>query len=313
MLDIEALSICFSRYVFGLKRREVCAIQSLDVRVESGSIMAIVGQSGGGKSLLAHALLGILPANARVTGSMRFKGKPLTPQSIARLRGREIALVPQSVASLNPLLRIGVQVARSARLSGLKTKQSITEAHSALKRYGLGDEVSRRFPFELSGGMAKRVLTATATVGLADLIIADEPTNGQDEKNAQETLKHLRELADTGKAVLLITHDIASALRVADAITIFYGGVTVEECPVHDMTAEQGLRHPYSQALWAAVPENGLHMTSWYDESPLAQPGTPIATGCPFCEQCGKSQETCRHQFPLLRQAGSGRIRCHHA
>ncbi len=313
MLEIENLCVCFSRYVFGLKRRDVCAIQSLDVNVQAGRIMAVVGQSGAGKSLLAHALLGILPANAHVTGTMRFKGNVLTPRSIVQLRGKEIALIPQSIAYLNPLLRVGTQIARSAKLSGIAAHQSISSARQALARYGLNDSVSKQFPFELSGGMAKRVLTATATVGLAELIVADEPTNGLDAANTKETLTHLRELADLGKAVLLITHDLTSALTVADDVTIFYGGVTVEECTAQAVASQVGLQHPYSQALWAAVPENGFHAEPAYASKPQCPPSSSLSEQCPFCYSCSHPHEECFHRLPMLRPSQYGRVRCHHA
>ena len=152
MLCIKNLSIEFSSYGLGLKRKNTQAIRSLDITIDAGEVVAVVGQSGAGKSLLAHALLGLLPANSRLSGALSFKGAPLTPERIKRLRGREIALVPQSVTYLNPLIHVGTQISRAARLSGVRPERSRQAALDALHRYHLDEVVARRFPFQLSGG-----------------------------------------------------------------------------------------------------------------------------------------------------------------
>lgn len=307
MLEIEQLSIRFSSYAPGFARQEKLAIRSLDLRVDAGELLAVVGQSGAGKSLLAHALLGVLPRTARVSGLIRFKGRALTPRRIVRMRGKEIALVPQSMTFLNPLLRVGGQVARAARLSGLPSGKSRQAAREALHRYRLKEEVASWFPFQLSGGMARRVLTATATLGGADLILADEPTNGLDPETAGETLRHLRELADTGKAVVLITHDIEAALTVADRVTVFCGGVTVEEALASDFNGSGALGHPYSKALWDAVPGR-----RFVEELPPAAPKNG-SSGCPFLELCPLGDGECTEGLPPIRPRGRGRVRCVHA
>lgn len=306
MLDVRDLSITFESYARGLRRRRVTAIRCLDIEAAAGEVVAVVGQSGAGKSLLAHALLGVLPANAAVSGCIRFRDKPLTPERMARLRGREIALVPQSVAFLNPLLRVGAQIARAARLSGLALAEAERAAGDALERYLLAPEVARRYPFQLSGGMARRVLTATATVGLADLLLADEPTNGLDPEAAAESLGHLRELADAGKAVLLITHDLSAALGVADRVAVFCAGTTVEVARASDFNGSGGLRHPYTRALWQALPQNGFALPP--PASPLAADG-----GCPFLPDCHLRSPGCGDALPSLRSLAGGLVRCPHA
>lgn len=307
MLDIQDLSIRFTRYTFGLKKKETCVVQGLDLSIAPGQVMAVIGQSGAGKSLLAHALLGILPRNARVEGRILFKGKPLTPERLSALRGREIALIPQSITALNPLLRVGVQVARAARLSGISKKDTPTTVNRAFSRYLLQKEVATWFPFQLSGGMARRVLTATATVGMADLILADEPTSGLDPTTAREALGHLRELADTGKAVLLITHDIEAALKVADLVTVFCAGTTVEVARADDFKGLGQLRHPYTRALWNALPVNSFIGTM----KPIER--TSNTVGCPFQPCCNEQNAICGQNPPELKHSNQGRVRCHHA
>ena len=258
MLTVHNLSVSFSSYSFGLKRRTIEAVHNLNIKLDAGKILAVVGQSGGGKSLLAHALLGILPSNSELSGDFFFKGKVLTKNRMAAIRGKEIVLIPQSVTYLNPLLRVGSQIARAAQLSGHDLSSARQAMHSALDRYRLKQEIARCYPFQLSGGMARRVLVATATIGKADLLLADEPTNGLDKKAAAEAMNHLRELADTGKAILLISHDIEAALNVADEVAVIRNGSTVEVASATAFHTPGGLQHPYTRSLWQALPINAF-------------------------------------------------------
>lgn len=304
MLEVEALSIGFSNYDLRLKKRQVCAIRNLELFVNRGEVLAVVGQSGAGKSLLAHALLGLLPKNASMTGALAFKGKKLTNQDMVRLRGRQIALVPQSVTCLNPLLRVGVQIARAAELSGVSSTVSWQTALDAIQRRHLNEEIARCFPFQLSGGMARRILTAMATVAGADLILADEPTNGLDRENAREALSYLRHLADTGKAVLLITHDIEAVLSVADRVSVFCGGITVEEALASDFMEHGKLRHPYTKALWDAV--SGRRFVGALPANALISPNG----GCPFTALCCHRAARCDDGLPEMTSVAGGRVRC---
>jgi peptide/nickel transport system ATP-binding protein len=250
------------------------------LQVNAGEVVAVVGSSGSGKSLLAHAILGILPHNAQASGTMLFKGEPLTPQRQARLRGKEIALIPQSVSYLNPLMPVGAQVRRAARLSGLSAREARQSVDEIFCRYGLELSVQQRYPFQLSGGMARRVLVATTAIGRAELAIADEPTPGLQPDLVMETLNHLRELATAGKAVILITHDLEAALQVADKVAVFYAGTTLEIANAKDFT-QGNLRHPYTQALWRALPQNDFIPVPGTQPSPDALP-----PGCLYGDRC---------------------------
>ncbi len=308
MLAVHNLSVAFTMYDVGLAQRQLTVITDLDLNVAAGEIVAVVGASGSGKSLLAHAVLGILPPNAQVAGEMRFQGEPLTPTRQAQLRGRTIALIPQSVGYLDPLMRVGTQVERTAYLSGVAKKQTATAQGQVFQRYGLAERVSRLFPFQLSGGMARRVLTASAAVGNASLLIADEPTPGLHPDAVTETLNHLRELADEGRGVILITHDIEAALRVADRVAVFYAGTTVEVAQATDFQHNgQGLRHPYTQSLWRSLPQNE------FVAIPGAQP-TPDAlpVGCLFEPRCPMVTTDCRDERPAMRAVRGGLVRCIH-
>jgi peptide/nickel transport system ATP-binding protein len=271
--------------------------------------VAVVGESGAGKSLMAHAVLGLLPKNARVRGDIWFNGKPLTSKRMSRLRGRDIALVPQAVSYLNPLWRVGGQVQRAAQLSGNTRAASRAKRDEAFARYGLAASVKQMFPFQISGGMARRILTATATVGDARLIIADEPTSGLDAENSRISLSYLRDLADAGKGVLLITHDLDAALNVSDKVAVFQNGVTVETVDVEAFKNSRLPCHPYTRELFRALPQNDFTLA--VNGRPSLRNGHTM--GCAFYGGCPIEKEDCAHVSPPKKDVADGWVRCHHA
>ncbi|WP_315438939.1 ATP-binding cassette domain-containing protein [uncultured Selenomonas sp.] len=249
LLRVTNLSVSFRMYQGALTHTLVAGMHDVNLHLNCGEILAVVGASGSGKSLLAHAVLGILPYNAVTSGEMRYRGELLDAVLQEQLRGREMALIPQSVTYLDPLMRVGKEV---CGLYGAPADMAAT-----FRRLHLEERVERLYPFQLSGGMARRVLFSTAVITDASLIIADEPTPGMDVKSAVEALQLLRELADAGKGVLLITHDIDLAVEVADNVAVFYEGRTVDMAPAaafHGDGAE--LVHPYTKALYHALPQN---------------------------------------------------------
>ena len=307
LLEVEDLRVVFTQYEAGLRRRRLEVISGIDLTVEAGEVVAVVGSSGSGKSLLAHAVLGVLPRNAEVSGRISYRGTPLDETRLRRLRGREIALIPQTVAALDPLARVGPQVARAARLAGEADPSAA--AHAALGRLDLPARTDRRHPHELSGGMARRVLTATATVGRPRLALADEPTPGLHPEAVAETLSGLRAMADDGAAVVLITHDLLGALTVADTVAVFYAGTTVEVTAAGRFTGDgAGLLHPYTKALWAALPGHGFR--------PLAgaqPPPTDLPPGCLFAPRCPDRRPDCDQARPASRSLDDALVRCIHA
>ena len=304
MLEVDNLLISFIQYQTGLKQKTLQVISDLNIKISAGEILAIVGSSGSGKSLLAHAILGILPKNALVSGTMLYDGKELTPQLQKKLRGNEIALIPQSVNFLDPLMKVGAQVRSSVHDGKSKEKQK-----KLFNRYALESRVESLYPFQLSGGMARRVLVASAVVGGAKLIIADEPTPGLHPEVVKETLHHLRELANQGCAVMLITHDIGTALSVADNIAVFYSGTTIEIAPSSDFSGKgEALRHPYTKALWNALPQNGFTPIEGFQPS-----HSESHTGCLFESRCSVKSKECLCEAPISRELRFGKVRCHHA
>jgi len=295
-LEINNLSVSFLMYDKGFKKKPLRVISNLNITLKSGEIHAIAGSSGSGKSLLAHAVLGILPRNATTGGEIRWFGEPMTPALQKKLRGNELALVPQSVSYLDPLMHVGKQVS--------KKKET---ALAALRQYDLDEEDAKKYPFELSGGMARRVLVATAAAQKAKVIIADEPTPGLSPALAEATMNHFRSLARDGAAILLITHDLDLALRYADRISVFYAGTTLETAKASDFQQEECLRHPYSRALWRAMPQNK------FEPIPGTQPyAGNLPEGCVFAERCPKRTEACSVR-PEQRIVREGEVCCHHA
>ena len=304
LLEVTDLSVTFRRYSTRMRQADLTVISELSLTVDSGEVLAVVGSSGSGKSLLAHAILGLLPANATVGGELRYNGELLDEGLLLRLRGREIALVPQSVTFLDPLMRVGPQVRGSDPSAARADRQ-----RHAFARLGLSPAAEGMYPFELSGGMARRVLFSTAVVTDAQLVIADEPTPGMHIDQAIEALAILRELADAGKGVVLITHDIDLAVRFADKVAVFYAGTTLEEAPTSDFVlGGEALRHPYTKALWRALPQHGFIPIDG------SQPFPGDLTGaCLFAPRCPIVTSQCWQSNPPMRHLRDGDVRCFHA
>lgn len=253
LLEVRGLAVSFVQYEAGLRRRVLSPVTDVSLGVQPGQLVGVVGTSGAGKSLLAHAILDVLPPNALVTGHISYKGAELTRRRIQQLRGREIILLPQSVTFLNPRVRVGDQVARRAAIAGCPDPER--RQSEALARFNLGPEAAALFPHQLSGGMARRVLLAMATVSEMQLLIADEPTPGLDPENAAGTFAEIRRLVDSGIGALAISHDVDLLCQVADQIVVIVDGVTVDQ--VTPAQLKRGdTQHEFSRKLWRSLPEN---------------------------------------------------------
>ncbi|MEG1517589.1 MAG: ATP-binding cassette domain-containing protein [Raoultibacter sp.] len=269
LLQVEDLSIGFTLYdpddarFFSAAQKKVRVIDNLSISVHAGEIVAVVGASGSGKTLLADAIMGLFAPNATVFGRIWFDGVLQSAQTLAQVRGRGISLVPQSINYLDPLMKVGRQV------RGFVGDDAARKAHcrKLFERYDLDEGVLDLYPFELSGGMARRVLLICALMDDPQLIIADEPTPGLDLNLAIKALDDFRAFADEGKGVLLITHDIELALRVADRVAVFKDGTVVEETAVANFAAPHLLQHPFSRELWHALPEHDFAQNAEEDFS----------------------------------------------
>ena len=305
LLDVENVSISFLQYTKGLNQRNLKVITDLTLDISEGEILAVLGSSGSGKSLLAHAIIGILPENAELNGKIKFKGKELSQEDKEEVRGSKIAFIPQSVNFLDPLMKISDQAIGKCETDDEK-KEKKAKQREIFEHYNLGPEVDDMYPFQLSGGMARRVLVSTALLSDPELVIADEPTPGLDEKTIEETLNHFRHMKEDNIGVLLITHDIHAALDVADRIGIFYSGYVIEIAETKDFSGDgENLLHPYTKSLYKALPANGFELTKGHQ--PLHG---EIPEGCPYYNRCEMAFDRCKKERPQLISLGNKKIRC---
>jgi oligopeptide/dipeptide ABC transporter ATP-binding protein len=291
------------------------AVRSVSFEVRHGEILAIVGETGSGKSTTATAVTRMLPTNGRViAGAVTFQGKDLLGLSVRemrRLRGEEIAYVPQQpMSAFNPTMTIGRQVAEPLVIHrGLSNRRAAPQAVQRLREMGIHevDRVMRSYPHQLSGGMLQRAMIATAMICQPSLLILDEPTSALDVTIQRQILALIRQVqADYHLAVILISHDLRVVSEVADRILVMYGGRGVEVGPTASMM--RNARHPYTRGL--------LRSSSIGDEvdhkarlSPLAgYPPTPQEVdgepGCPFRARCSRALDDCARVFPPAAFAG---------
>ncbi|MBW2138610.1 MAG: ABC transporter ATP-binding protein [Deltaproteobacteria bacterium] len=288
--------------------KTIQALDKIDLGIKEREKVAIVGETGSGKSVLLLALLRLLPANAQISGRIYYKGKDIlevTDDSMCQIRGCEIAYVPQGTGNaLNPVLEIGSQVAEPLRVhSGLKKGPALERAVILLDQMGIEEAEQRIFdyPYQYSGGMKERALVAMALAGEADLILADEPTKGLDWGKREEILKIFQGL--DSRTILTVTHDLWFAERFAQRVVVMYASRIVEVAPQETFFVRP--LHPYSQALLAAQPSRGLQAMTGY--APIRAEHTEL--GCLFRSRCNKAFQRCWEEPPLFKQDGH-EIRC---
>ncbi|MFC4472599.1 ABC transporter ATP-binding protein [Streptomyces xiangluensis] len=234
------------------------AVRGLTFDVHEGEVLAVVGESGAGKSLTARALLGMPPRGATVTGSVRLGADELVdaPRSVrSGLWGRRIALVPQdALSALSPVHQVADQLAAAVRsVDGVSRKEARARAVAALEEVGIAPDKTRAYPHEFSGGMRQRAVIAMAMLHQPDLVIADEPTTAQDPETQKQVLDLLaRRTGAAGAALVLVTHDLAAVREHADRMLVMYAGRLVEAGPVDEVFGQP--RAPYTAGLLASVP-----------------------------------------------------------
>ncbi|OWT33782.1 peptide ABC transporter ATP-binding protein [Methanobrevibacter sp. 87.7] len=307
LLEVDNLSIGFTQYFKGLKQRKLNVISDLTIDLYENEILAVLGSSGSGKSLLAHGILGILPPNAEVNGLMYYKNEELTDELKEKLRGNTISLIPQSVNYLNPLMKIKYQAIGYIEDESLKNEK-LKKQEEIFERYNLDKTVGDMYPHQLSGGMARKVLISTALLNNPKIIIADEPTPGLDKKSVDETITDLIDLKDKGVSVILITHDIDTAIKTSDRIAILYLGYIIEVTETKNFKYNnENLLHPYTKALFNALPENGFKLTNGHQPSYLN-----IPKGCPYQDNCEYKTDKCLKKVPPLVKIGTSLVRCYY-
>jgi peptide/nickel transport system ATP-binding protein len=316
LLEASGLTVTFQTHEGQIK-----AVRDLDFRLERGETLGIVGESGSGKSTVALAVLGLLPKNAGVTGSIRCEGRELlglTEQELARVRGGTIAFIPQDpLSSLNPAFTVGWQVAEAIwTRQGVPRQAAQARAVELLDTVGIPRAAERAdsYPHEFSGGMRQRVVIAIAMANDPDVIIADEPTTALDVTIQAQVLEALRAARDqTNAAMILITHDLGVVAGMADRVMVMYAGKPVETAPADEIFYQS--RMPYTLGLLGSLPR--LDTDTPGPLRPI--PGSPpsllnMRPGCPFAPRCPLVYDLCLAEEPALGPVAPGHMAaCHRA
>ncbi|MEV1291205.1 ABC transporter ATP-binding protein [Pseudonocardia sp. NPDC049635] len=297
VLSVRGLDVAF-RVGRGARARTVRAVTGADLDLRPGRLTALVGESGCGKSVLTEALTGLLPATAAVRGSATLSTPDGdlelldAPESDLRdrVRGRLLGLVPQSAAThLTPTRTVGAQLRETLARLGAGIPVAELMERAALPRH-----VLELYPHELSGGQAQRAGLAAALAGDPPVLLADEPTAGLDRPLVEHVTALLAGLADEGRAVLLITHDLRAARDVADDVAVMYASRLVETGPATEVFT--GPWHPYTAGLLGALPDAGFTPVPGHPpELSALPPGCPFAPRCPERESCSGDPEPVRH------------------
>ncbi len=315
LLDVENLTVAFPT-----EDGVVQAVRGVTYQLRRGEALGIVGESGSGKSVSSMAVMGLLPKSARITGSVRFRGEQLLGKSdnqYSAIRGNKIAMIFQDpLTSLNPVYTIGYQIAEAVLAhNDISKREARDRAIELLKVVGIPFPEQRieNYPHEMSGGMRQRVVIAIAMANNPDVIIADEPTTALDVTVQAQVLEALEAArAETGAALVLITHDLGVIAGHVDRICVMYAGKLVEKGSIDEIFYRP--RMPYALGLLGSLPR--LDSTKKQRLSPIT--GAPpslvnLPPGCPFTPRCPLAQELCEQVEPeLVRVDGTDHLAaCH--
>ena len=320
LLEVDRLQTHF-RTPDGVNR----AVDGVSFHVEAGETLAIVGESGCGKSVTAMSILRLIPEPpGKIAGSIRFNGRDLltlSDREMRSIRGNDVSMIFQEpMTSLNPVLTVGRQIGETLQLhQGLSRRQAEARAVESLKLVGIPEPQRRvrEYPHQLSGGMRQRVMIAIALACNPKLLIADEPTTALDVTIQAQILDLMRDLKHrVGAAIVLITHDLGVVAEVAERVVVMYAGRKVEEAPVGPLF--RAPRHPYTQGLLGSMPKLGSSLTG--EATRLAEiPGLVPSLktkleGCVFASRCPYVTDLCRKVAPALEEKAPNHVAaCHYA
>ena len=314
LLQVEDMSV-----EFHTPSGIVHAVSHVSFTLREGEILGIVGESGSGKSVTANAIMRLLPDTARVTGTIRLKGRDIMKirtKEFNKIRGKDIAMIFQDpMTSLNPLYTVGNQLEETLTLHmGLKGEDARRRAIELLDMVSIPQPATRvkQYPHEFSGGMRQRVMIAMALACNPSILIADEPTTALDVTIQAQILELMRDLQKEVKtAIIMITHDLGIVSDLCDRVNVMYGSQVMESAPVDDLFYETA--HPYTQGLLRCLPEAAQNMGMKRLE-PIT--GSPVdlmmlPAGCAFASRCDKCMKLCLTRRPELFDVGAGHVsRC---
>jgi len=311
---------------FGTPDGVVRAVEGLSFHVDAGETVAIVGESGCGKSVTSMSILRLIQEPpGKIAGSIKFQGKEILSLSEAEMRdvrGNSISMIFQEpMTSLNPVLTVGRQIGETVQLhQGMNAAEAEKKAIEMLTLVGIPAPARRvkEYPHQLSGGMRQRVMIAMALACNPKLLIADEPTTALDVTIQAQILDLMRDLKTRlGSAIMLITHDLGVVAEMAERVVVMYAGRKVEEARVEEIFARP--LHPYTRGLIGAVPKLGSSLIDGPREKLAEIPGLvpslrkPIV-GCPFASRCPIVTDVCRTVAPAIEQKAPNHVvACHHA
>jgi oligopeptide/dipeptide ABC transporter ATP-binding protein len=315
LLEVEGVT---TRFPIG--GRDVPIVDHVDLQVHRGEVLALVGESGCGKSMAALSIMRLVPKPGRIAeGSVRLDGRELLPLSVdemRRVRGGGIAMIFQEpMTSLNPVLRVGDQVVEAIRLhEPVSRREALDRCRELFAKVGIPDPADRvyAYPHQLSGGLKQRVMIAMALSTRPKLLIADEPTTALDVTIQAQIVRLLRDLQSTlSMSILLITHDLGIVNELADRVAVMYAGRIVETAPRKTLLAHA--RHPYTQGLLRSMPAvaprgQRLPEIAGVVPSPLEWP-----PGCRFSTRCPEVFDRCRREVPEPTVLDAAHFACCHA
>lgn len=302
----ETIEIRHLNVTFHTENGDVPAVKDVSLVLPYGKITGLIGETGSGKSVLASAILRMLPDYAEVSGSIQYQDKELLKapaKTMRMLRRRQIGLIPQSPGeSLNPSRRVMAQAAECFDGTRREKKETVWR-HLAEQGFQNPKEISRAYPFQLSGGMKQRVISLFGMRKGLRWVIADEPTKGLDRVVYRQVYESLRGLAGNGSCgMVVITHDLTLAAKLCDELAVLYEGEIVEYGTAKELLQSPG--HPYTKGLLASLPGNGMHAMP-------AKPTEPVKRGCLFADRCLQCTERCRNIHPELNVVSDERkVRC---
>lgn len=306
LLAIENLNVAFRTPV-----GQVLAVDGVTIELRKAETLALTGETGCGKSTIAHSVLNLLPENADVHGKIIYKSQNLLllpEKELAQLRGKEISLVMQNPAlALNPVYSIGHQITEPLIVhKRLKKPAAIQTAKDLLEklRFKGPSNAIRAFPFEMSGGMKQRVLIGISVVLNPIIIIADEPTKGLDSRLREMVLEELRLVREMNRSsMIFISHDLNAAREISDRIAVMYAGEILESGATQEFFREP--LHPYSKALLKSLPERGFNTIPGVSPSMIQPP-----EGCKFHPRCPDKKEICYKQRPDFVSTRNRDVKC---
>jgi oligopeptide/dipeptide ABC transporter ATP-binding protein len=301
----------------GLRRRGQVSeiVRGVNLDVAPGEKLGIVGESGSGKTLTILSVLQLLPAPLEILGgSVSFDGEDLRgvpPRRLREIRGGEVAMVYQDpTSSLNPLLRVGTQIVETLRAHGSKRDEAEARTREVIGHVGLSDpeRVANAFPHELSGGMLQRVMIAIALSTSPRVLVADEPTTALDVTIQQQILELVETLqAETGMAVVWVTHDLGVVARLVDRVAVMYAGRIVEQAATRDIFERP--QHPYTAALLGSLPGPATaHRAALRQIGGTPPDPARLGIGCPYRFRCASADEHCAAEEPPLLERGPEQV-----